>query len=135
MAELQSREAMEATHIAMVLSGFALVSQFRTVVLQAQIEMPRLAEVLAEEKEQRDAMQQRYTAAVPIAADWSMNGCRLTMKLTEEIRRLEEAILAEKKAREETEEAMLRMLEDVVTRLQDEVQVSVVLVATPQVYI
>ena len=57
------------------------------------------------------------------------------MKLTEEIRRLEEAILAEKRAREETEEAMLRMLEDVVTRLQDEVQVSVVLVATPQVYI
>ena len=53
---------MEATHIAMVLSGSALVSQSSTVVLQAQIEMPRLAEVLAEEKEQRDAMQQRYAA-------------------------------------------------------------------------
>ena len=36
---------------------------------------------------------------------------------------LQQAINAEKQAREETEEAMLRMLEDVVTRLQEEVAI------------
>ena len=36
---------------------------------------------------------------------------------------MQQAINAEKQAREETEEAMLRMLEDVVTRLQEEVAI------------
>ena len=55
--ELQSREAMEAAHIAMV--GKACARSWPDSLVQAQIEMPRLAEVLADEREQRDAMQQR----------------------------------------------------------------------------
>ena len=41
-----------------------------------------------------------------------------------------EAIALEKKAREETEEAMLRMLEDVVTRMQEDLTVSCTLAAS-----
>merc|ERR1712193_375251 len=42
---------------------------------------------------------------------------RMMARAMEEVQHLQQAILAEKKAREDTEEAMLRMMEDVVAKM------------------
>merc|ERR1712078_95695 len=47
---------------------------------------------------------------------------RLLQRAMSEVTELQAAILAEKKAREDTEEAMLRMMEDIVGNLQDELE-------------
>merc|ERR1712224_644540 len=47
---------------------------------------------------------------------------RMLDKAMEEVTHLQEAVLAEKKAREDTENAMMRMMEDIVQKVQGEIQ-------------
>ena len=76
---------------------------------------------MAEENTQRQLMTQRLAHTLPEENVPNPNpnpnpNWRLASSLSEEINRLQSAIDAEKSAREETEEAMMVMLEDVVTR-------------------
>merc|ERR1711959_495507 len=70
-----------------------------------EVDIPNLYENLKEEVHSREAMEQR-----------------MLDKAMEEVTHLQEAVLAEKKAREDTEEAMMRMMEDIVQKVQGEIQ-------------
>merc|ERR1712224_719411 len=66
-----------------------------------EVDIPKLYEGLKEEVENREIMEQR-----------------MLKKAMDEVTQLRGAILAEKKAREDTEEAIIRMMEDVVSKMQ-----------------